>query len=52
MRDEGVLSQVAYPVRVEGGARHRVDFGFDKGVGVAVDCWVDAEGDDMLVVSC
>lgn len=44
---DGVACAAGVPV---GGARHGMGFGVDEAVGVAVEHWVDAEGEDVLVV--
>lgn len=46
---DGVACAAGVPV---GGARHGMGFGVDEAVGVAVEHWVDAEREDMLVVGC
>ncbi len=48
--DEGFLDGVADAVGVEGRAGHGVAFFVDEAVRVAVDGWVDAEREDVLVV--
>ena len=52
LSDGGFMDRVAHTVRVEVVERHWVNFGPDKGVGVAVYGRVDAEGEDVLVEGC
>lgn len=51
LSDEGLFAVVAGSVRVEVAAGHGVRFVVDKSVLVAVDHGIDAEGEDVLMVS-
>ena len=48
--DRGFRDCVTDTVGVEVGDGHGVDFVVDEAVGVAVNCWIDAEREDVLMV--
>lgn len=50
--DHRLFHHVARSLRVQRRARHGVGFVVDESVVVPVDCGVDAEGEDVLVVGC